>query len=342
MSNDPLVQSSIVADLSQDAEYDAVYAAVTATERGRWFLTEYANRNRHADTDMVVGAIARMEAAIRGDPVGIKPPGGLDLSAAAERIADIAFALRERSADADLCDALDAAVRELCIARASPASVHEADGGRDRADEKDFGTPAVGFEIPNDKKVAAAAATLAASFSPLSEEQQTISDAQNEPVVAGVASPQDDARASAAAAPGTADQSPRSYIAPPEFVVQPANRAADGGNRDDGNRDDGNRDHGNRDDGSPNDGKVSSSGQSGEAHPPLREPQLAAGPRDDPAELFEATPEDLAGGSPQPVPEAAPAATQLRVATGSAVRPMPDPLAALRVLSDEELIALFG
>jgi len=332
MSNDPLVQSSIVADLSQDAEYDAVYAAVTATERGRWFLTEYANRNRHADTDMVVGAIARMEAAIRGDPVGTKPPGGLDLSAAAERIADIAFALRERSADADLCDALDAAVRELCNARASPASVHEADGGRDRPDEKDFGTAAVGFEIPNDKKVAAAAATLAASLSPLSKEQQTISDAQNEPVVAVVASPQDDARASAAAAPGTADQSPRSYIAPPDFVVQPANRAADDGNRDDGNRDDG----------SPNDRKVSSSGQSGEAHPPLREPQLAAGPRDDPAELFEATPEDLAGGSPQPVPEAAPAATQLRVATGSAVKPMPDPLAALRVLSDEELIALFG
>ncbi|HYA05198.1 MAG TPA: hypothetical protein VEF90_04850, partial [Xanthobacteraceae bacterium] len=178
------MQSSIVADLSQDAEYDAVYAAVTATERGRWFLTEYANRNRHADTDMVVGAIARMEAAIRGDPVGTKPPGGLNLSAAAERIADIAFALRERSADADLCDALDAAVRELCNACASPASVHEADGGRDRADEKDFGTAAVGFEIPDDKKVAAAAATLAASFSSLSEEQQTISDVQNEPVVA--------------------------------------------------------------------------------------------------------------------------------------------------------------
>jgi len=333
MANDPLAQSSIVADLSQDAEYDAVYAAVTATERGRWFLTEYANRNRHADTDMVVGAITRMEAAIRGDPIGKKPAGGPDLSAAAERIADIAFALRERSADAELCDALDAAVREICDACVVPASVHEAEGGHDRADEKISGTAAVGFEMPDDKKFAAAAAALAASFASLSEEHQTISDAQNE---AFAASPQDDARAAESAAPEPVDQSPRSYIAPPDFVVQPANREAN--------------------DRDPDDGNVGSSGQSGVAHPPLlepplaapaaAEPQLAAGPSDDPADLFEAAPEDVAGGSVQAPPVVAPAAAQSRVATGSAVRPMPrpapDPLAALRVLSDEELIALFG
>ena len=49
---------------------------MTATERGRWFLTEYANRNRGADTDQVVAAIARIEAAICG------------ASAAASAIAD--------------------------------------------------------------------------------------------------------------------------------------------------------------------------------------------------------------------------------------------------------------
>jgi hypothetical protein len=58
------VQSGQAAGPPNEAEYNAVYAAVTATERGRWFLAEYANRNRSADTDLVMAAIARIEAAI--------------------------------------------------------------------------------------------------------------------------------------------------------------------------------------------------------------------------------------------------------------------------------------
>jgi hypothetical protein len=64
MSNQPLVQSGQVAGPPNEAEYNAVYAAVTATERGRRFLAEYANRNRSANTDLVMAAIARIEAAI--------------------------------------------------------------------------------------------------------------------------------------------------------------------------------------------------------------------------------------------------------------------------------------
>jgi hypothetical protein len=37
---------------------------VTATERGRWFLAEFAKRNRGADTDLIMAAIARIETAI--------------------------------------------------------------------------------------------------------------------------------------------------------------------------------------------------------------------------------------------------------------------------------------
>ena len=33
-----------------DADYEAIEAAVVETNRGRWFLAEYARRNRHADT----------------------------------------------------------------------------------------------------------------------------------------------------------------------------------------------------------------------------------------------------------------------------------------------------
>src|SRR5947208_5375860 len=52
---------------SSEADYDLIEAAVMETGRGRWFLTEYAKRNRHADTIMLLGAIDRLEAALRGD-----------------------------------------------------------------------------------------------------------------------------------------------------------------------------------------------------------------------------------------------------------------------------------
>jgi chemotaxis protein CheZ len=51
-----------------EADYDLIEAAVMETGRGRWFLAEYARRNRHSDTMMLLGAIDRLEAAIRGEP----------------------------------------------------------------------------------------------------------------------------------------------------------------------------------------------------------------------------------------------------------------------------------
>jgi hypothetical protein len=53
-----------------DAEYDAIEAAVMETERGRWFLREYAKRNRNADTEAVLAALGKVEAAINGDEAG--------------------------------------------------------------------------------------------------------------------------------------------------------------------------------------------------------------------------------------------------------------------------------
>src|SRR5262247_2803503 len=50
-----------------DADYDAICSAVTATARGRWFLDEYARRNRNSDTGEVLAAIARMETAVLAD-----------------------------------------------------------------------------------------------------------------------------------------------------------------------------------------------------------------------------------------------------------------------------------
>jgi hypothetical protein len=68
MANEPLALSEILARLPDEADFDAACAALMATERGREFLAEYARRNRQADTQMVVSALARVEAAVRGEP----------------------------------------------------------------------------------------------------------------------------------------------------------------------------------------------------------------------------------------------------------------------------------
>ncbi len=57
-----------------EADYETIEAAVMETERGRWFLSEYARRNRHADTRIVLSAIERLEGVLRG-PAQAHPAG---------------------------------------------------------------------------------------------------------------------------------------------------------------------------------------------------------------------------------------------------------------------------
>ena len=52
-------------------EYDVIEGAMLETARGRWFLGEFARRNRHADTDVLLQAIGRIETVVtaeRGPP----------------------------------------------------------------------------------------------------------------------------------------------------------------------------------------------------------------------------------------------------------------------------------
>ena len=73
MSDEPLAHANTPAPISEtlppsEAEYDAICAAVMETNRGRWFLSEYARRNRQADTQVVLSAIERLESVIRSEP----------------------------------------------------------------------------------------------------------------------------------------------------------------------------------------------------------------------------------------------------------------------------------
>ncbi|MDH2380995.1 hypothetical protein [Bradyrhizobium sp. CER78] len=52
------------AALPREEDYAAISAAFMETSRGRWFLGEYAKRNRNADTRMVLDAVARIEDSL--------------------------------------------------------------------------------------------------------------------------------------------------------------------------------------------------------------------------------------------------------------------------------------
>jgi hypothetical protein len=52
------------AALPSEQDYAAISEAFMETSRGRWFLGEYARRNRNADTSMVLDAVARIEQSL--------------------------------------------------------------------------------------------------------------------------------------------------------------------------------------------------------------------------------------------------------------------------------------
>ena len=56
-------------------DYSLIEAAVMETVRGRWFLSEFARRNRMADTQTLLAALARIEkaAGLSAPPVESAP-----------------------------------------------------------------------------------------------------------------------------------------------------------------------------------------------------------------------------------------------------------------------------
>jgi hypothetical protein len=87
------------ATLPGEADYDAIREAFMETSRGRWFLSEYAKRNRNADTRMVLDAVARIEQNLATQK-NAAPENGL-----AEALAVIGDAVGEAKAAAS--EALD-------------------------------------------------------------------------------------------------------------------------------------------------------------------------------------------------------------------------------------------
>lgn len=138
-----------------DRDYGAMQAALSETERGRWFLAEHARRHRGGDTEILLDAIGRIEAAVTGrSAVAVSESQGEDLSDVAlavtrirdaltgaaedaspreslarlseaatsdvldatERIQEAAWTLRERGADPAICDLLDQRASDIYAA----------------------------------------------------------------------------------------------------------------------------------------------------------------------------------------------------------------------------------
>jgi len=51
----------------RESDYEALFGALTETERGRWFLDEYLKRNQKPETQVVLDAIGRLEKAMVRD-----------------------------------------------------------------------------------------------------------------------------------------------------------------------------------------------------------------------------------------------------------------------------------
>jgi hypothetical protein len=417
MPNDPLALPQILAGLPDEADYDAVHAALMATERGRRFLTEFADRNRHADTTAIVSAIARIEATLRGEgPPRADAAGDLmeiaaaidridaalaagttpapDISAAIERLLDIAFMLHERPVEATLCDRLDAAIGEISEANmrseSTAAGVREAAelvralagrlremmalasasrGGSQPAGENVDATSGAGFfelATGDGETFAQAVAELAASlpvFTDASEEPAEVApepqSGQGAQVPAAEIAPSDDVLLPADEAqqtavetgdPDSAGAVPQQasaevslseavlsqafsddYFSSSNFSNEAPAREATGSEL------------------------VLSEEPPSEAVPPAQNfsPDPVPGPQEDPADLFELAPvptppieAPVAVTADAPVPEEPPAEPAHAVPPPPArAIPRPpgsDPLAAVRDLSEEELIALFS
>jgi hypothetical protein len=84
------------ASLPSEEDYEAISEAFMETARGRWFLGEYAKRNRNADTRMVLDAVARIEQTMAAQ----RPPAAETDSGLAEALTAIHGALDEARASA--------------------------------------------------------------------------------------------------------------------------------------------------------------------------------------------------------------------------------------------------
>ncbi len=97
------------------SDYAAIEEAVMETARGRWFLMEFARRQRLAETQRLSDLADRLEAMLTGAGPGVAPTPAREphpeADRIAERLSDIVWSMRERGFDGVLCTEIDRQAR---------------------------------------------------------------------------------------------------------------------------------------------------------------------------------------------------------------------------------------
>lgn len=87
-----------------ETDYEAIEAAVMETARGRWFMAEFARRNRQADTLQLLGALQRIERVVGSglaEPAPVAAATEPEIGEAAALIADLRIDLERISGRAE-------------------------------------------------------------------------------------------------------------------------------------------------------------------------------------------------------------------------------------------------
>jgi hypothetical protein len=111
-------------------EYEAFYAVLSATARGRAFLNEHARRQRHSETEVLLAALKRLEnqVARQSSAVAANQPMFAEVAAVIETVRNARAeidAVRLSGALTQLVNALDTVQSRLSalVAPAAPASM---------------------------------------------------------------------------------------------------------------------------------------------------------------------------------------------------------------------------
>jgi hypothetical protein len=191
MADEAFALSPISARAAQPSEedYAAISEAFMETSRGRWFLGEYAKRNRNADTRLVLDAVARIEESIAAQKQATADNTLADALAAirvavgeaqasvttaldglaldqhlapvrkgARVMREISWRLREIGADSRICDILDAqaGVIEAAAGQISASPARDAQDAAFAAIEQriaEFSDDVAGSEARQDANV---------------------------------------------------------------------------------------------------------------------------------------------------------------------------------------------
>lgn len=207
MANEAFALSPMSARAAEpnEQDYDAIREAFMETARGRWFLGEYAKRNRNADTRMVLDAVAKIEETLAAQrqpvvedrlpdalveirraireaetiAIAAFDPAAIEASLAAiprgvRIIKEISWRWREIGADGRICDLIDSQLASIEAACGQVSTIDPRvelkiafDLLRDRVEQTDGGaTPQAAPSAPVQEAPSSAAEAPPAETAP--------------------------------------------------------------------------------------------------------------------------------------------------------------------------------